>query len=70
MRERFGAGDENKEQQGGVLKRLRERQRQGKQEGGSKKVGQAETKAGGEEKPQGEVPQIITQAPNLVDEGR
>lgn len=68
VRERFGAGGEDKEQPGGLLKRLRERQRQGKQQEGGNKGGQAETKVGGEEKQQGEGGQvIITQAPDLID---
>lgn len=68
IRERFGGGDE----QGGVLKRLSERRKQGKDgertEGGSK-IEKAETRSANEKQSQQkEAVQIITQAPNLIDE--
>lgn len=60
MRERFGGEKE----QGGVLKKLRERQKVGKTVEKEQQGGDAKAVTKGEEKPQRE---IITQPPNLVD---
>lgn len=72
MRERFGG-----ESGGGVLKRLRERQRKGKgaegdskQQGGTKEAEKGEVKQQQQQQQEvktGEAQQIITQPPNLVD---